>query len=120
MLEDIYAPIYDQGVCGNCYAYTTVDGLNLHNKIRGNKVPRLSIQQLTECSSNSSLKLYNFGCQGGKFHISLLYMAKSGLNKMKDYPTRIETLTEGKLGECEQLDKKVFKVDYWYNLRVED
>jgi C1A family cysteine protease len=57
-------PIYSQGNCGNCYAYATVDSVNMLQQRDRTAVPPLSIQHLTDCSKVEG-KYNNFGCQGG-------------------------------------------------------
>ena len=59
----------------NCWAYTAVAAVQgAIFKFYGNKIERLSIQQLTDCSSDSSgLNYYgNSGCDGGNVWNGLL------------------------------------------------
>ena len=118
LVEGNFAPVYSQGRCGNCYAYAQVDGLNIHNLVKKRNIPRLSIQQLTDCSSDPNLMPHNWGCDGGLFHISNIFMLKTGLNSMMAYPFNIETITEGTNAKCSEVKKKepTFKISYWHDI----
>jgi len=55
-------PVQHQGQCGNCYAVSTVDSINMQAKRYRMKWPLLSIQHLTDCSNGYH---NNRGCDGG-------------------------------------------------------
>lgn len=57
--------VYNQGVCGNCYAFATVEGVNMFNRIWKPTRPRLSIEEVTDCTNNPNLPYQNYGCNGG-------------------------------------------------------
>jgi hypothetical protein len=49
-----------------------------------NKTVRLSVQQLTDCSSDSNYG--NDGCQGGNFWNSFRYIYENGIIEESAYP----------------------------------
>lgn len=65
-----------QGLCGACYAFSTVDTLASLNAISqfGFFVP-LSVQQIIDCVNNS----LTFGCNGGFLEGAFTYMQMSGI-----------------------------------------
>mmetsp|Transcript_24375 Transcript_24375/g.25455 ORF Transcript_24375/g.25455 Transcript_24375/m.25455 type:complete len:596 (-) Transcript_24375:78-1865(-) len=72
-----YVP--DQKSCGSCWAFATAGLIEAHNYIKsGQPTPRLSVQQLIDCESNSH------GCAGGFFSNALNY-SKAGLQSESDY-----------------------------------
>lgn len=55
-------------------------------------VPKLSIQQLTDCSNNPSLARKNDGCQGGNPGTAMWYISVYGLVSMEAYPLNLNTI----------------------------
>lgn len=65
-------PVLNQGACGNCYAYSTTDTVNMINKYYGKGYPLLSAQHLTDCSYYVQLiGSFNQGCMGGNLFTSM-------------------------------------------------
>ncbi|XP_044758492.1 procathepsin L-like isoform X2 [Coccinella septempunctata] len=74
--------VKDQGLCGSCYAFSTIGSLESNNKItNGNLIP-LSEQQLIDCSWEQG----NYGCEGGLASNALQYVQEFGIEGELDYP----------------------------------
>ena len=64
--------VRDQGQCGNCYAYSTVQMLEQRYCIQGGIKTPLSVQWVTDCSGLDS------GCEGGEPLSVLDFLANEG------------------------------------------
>lgn len=95
--------IYNQGVCGNCYAFATVEGVNMYNSIWKPSVPKLSIQQVTDCTNNPNLPYPNNGCNGGVPEYVLWYIAVYGLVSQAAYPLNPITYQTGQAQPCKKV-----------------
>lgn len=88
-LPKIHKPV-DQGVCGSCYAISTVthfdDRWNIWNLDNINS----SYQEIVDCTPN--------GCDGGHPYEVCLYLESKGVGQNAGY--------NGKKGECKVTDKK--------------
>lgn len=80
------SPAQFQGSCGCCYAFATSSLIESHYAIKlnlTNKVPKLSKQQIVDCSRDFG----NFGCEGGFFEGTFKYIvAANGLDRESSYP----------------------------------
>lgn len=52
-------PVKNQGQCGSCWAFSTIETLESREQIAGNGLTVLSEQQLVDCDK------VDHGCQGG-------------------------------------------------------
>jgi len=75
-------PVYDQGQCGSCWAFSAVEQIEsmsfLQKKV--STIQRLSQQQIVDCDTTAS------GCNGGDTTLAYKYVMKSGLESSADYP----------------------------------
>lgn len=105
-------PVRDQGSkCGNCYAYATVDVVDMFYRRMGiNNGVRLSVQQLTDCSKNLLGRGLNYGCKGGWFLESYLYITYYGLADSSSYPISYNTFYQGFEQPCRKVASPVYKI----------
>jgi cathepsin F len=74
------SPVKNQGNCGACWAFSSIQNIESIYFIKYGKLPILSAQQLVDCSPNDS------GCLGGLIHTTYPYIQTYGLYEAKDYP----------------------------------
>jgi cathepsin O len=88
-------PVRNQGKCGACWAYSTVETIESMVAIKTKVLREYSIQQFIDCASED-----NKGCDGGDTCAALVWMAenKVKLKTAKEYPLRDEA------GECRVID----------------
>jgi len=87
--------IKDQGVCGDCYAFSAVSVVEFDYCIKHGTPVSLSEQQVTDCSSAYG----NYGCNGGwQANVWQYVAAKGGLDTQASYP--FTSGTTGKAGTC--------------------
>uniref|UniRef100_A0A6P7GN23 Cathepsin L-like proteinase isoform X1 n=1 Tax=Diabrotica virgifera virgifera TaxID=50390 RepID=A0A6P7GN23_DIAVI len=82
--EDAVLPVRNQGMCGSCWAFSTVGALEgqvaIHQK---QKVP-LSPQNLIDCSTE------NLGCEDGDQVKAFEYVQSNGISSEEDYPYMVK------------------------------
>jgi len=71
-------PIKDQGQCGSCWAFASLEVQEALIAIQDKKIEALSAQELVSCDSSSS------GCSGGYF-TAFEYQKQKGLTYEKDF-----------------------------------
>ncbi|XP_077866615.1 cathepsin O-like [Saccoglossus kowalevskii] len=90
--------VKDQGSCGGCWSFSTVQGMETKWVLNGGKMTELSVQQLIDCDTSSS------GCAGGDTCIAMAWLKTKnvGLITSHNYPftghtgeCRIKNYTEG-------------------------
>ena len=59
----------------NCWAFTALGSLEGRIRKKYNRTVHLSVQQLTDCSSNDNYG--NMGCKGGKFGMHIVTFMKT-------------------------------------------
>ncbi len=75
-------PVKNQGMCGSCWAFSTVQDTEGSWYLSGHNLTELSVQQLVACDSN-----LNSGCNGGLPLLAMQYVEKAGgLVSASDYP----------------------------------
>jgi C1A family cysteine protease len=52
-------PVYNQGACGSCWAFSVTENVESMWAIAGHPLEKLSMQQLVDCDTNDN------GCNGG-------------------------------------------------------
>jgi len=74
-------PVYNQGQCGSCWAFSTTESIESMNFLAGKPLTSLSMQQIVDCDTNDD------GCNGGDPPTAYQYvMSAGGLETYADYP----------------------------------
>nr|BAN20087.1 cathepsin L [Riptortus pedestris] len=77
-------PVKDQGMCGSCWAFSTIGSLESINFRKTSHLVRLSEQQLVDCSTS---KYDNYGCNGGLPERAYQYIKDvGGVDTEESYP----------------------------------
>ena len=95
--KGIISHVRNQGKCGACWAYSTVETIESMNALAlKTTVWPLSVQQVIDCASSSSSP--NRGCDGGDTCAALSWMLKSEVKLVSEdeYPMRDES------GQCRE------------------
>lgn len=84
--KNVISPIKDQGGCGSCWAFGSVETMESHIAIKTGKIPILSTQNVVSCAKNPEHCGGTGGCQGATAEISYDFVAHNGIATEKDYP----------------------------------
>lgn len=86
--KGVLTPVYNQKLCGACWAFSTVETLETMNAINTGVLQKLSVQEAIDCSSS-----VNDGCSGGDICSLLQWMfAKQiKIEPALDYPLKWKT-----------------------------
>lgn len=87
--KGIISEVRNQGKCGACWAYSTVETIESMNAlVLGATVWPLSVQQVIDCASSSSSP--NRGCDGGDTCAALSWLLNSQVQLVREaeYPMR--------------------------------
>lgn len=96
-------PVKDQGQCGGCWAFSTVEGVESAVWKATGKLPQpLSTEQLIDCEHR------DLGCNGGDIPEAVRYLEKNGLDSNADYPD--DSSKSGHTKKCTWGGKSVVKV----------
>ena len=78
--KGLVTPVRDQGMCGSCWAFSTVSNLEgLYYKLKGVAVD-LSEQILVDCDT------YDSACNGGLMEYAFQWIKENGMETEEDYP----------------------------------
>ena len=78
--KGLVTPVRDQGMCGSCWAFSTVANLEgLYYKLKGVAVD-LSEQILVDCDT------YDSACNGGLMEYAFQWIKENGMETEEDYP----------------------------------
>jgi hypothetical protein len=78
--------VLNQGQCGSCWAFSTVENLQAVNFLNGNAFTYYSEQQLVDCSTSFG----NDGCNGGLMTQAFQYVVEYGIETATQYPYTAE------------------------------
>ena len=80
--ENKVTAVKDQGSCGSCWAFSSIEAVESAWMIAGNSEVIMSEQDLVDCSSSFG----NNGCSGGWYFWSYDYLKNASTMKESDYP----------------------------------
>lgn len=90
----VVTPTYDQGRCGSCWAFSTVEALESQLAIKGKGLNQLSMQQLVSCDTQDA------GCNGGDTCSGFEFVeSNGGLVLASEYP--YTSGSNGRSGSCQ-------------------
>ncbi|XP_031152054.1 cathepsin L1-like isoform X3 [Sander lucioperca] len=98
----LVSPVQNQGLCGSCWAFSSLGALEGQMKKRTGVLVPLSPQNLVDCSTNDG----NHGCRGGYISKSFSYIIRNrGVDSESFYPYKHQDgkcrySVQGKAGYC--------------------
>jgi len=79
--KGVVTPVYNQGSCGSCWAFSTTENIESMWAIAGHGLTNLAMQQLVDCDTVSH------GCSGGNPPDAFQYVInQGGIDSLKSYP----------------------------------
>ncbi|XP_070777479.1 cathepsin S, ortholog 1 [Enoplosus armatus] len=100
--KGLVSPVQNQGLCGSCWAFSSLGALEGQMKKRTGSLVPLSPQNLVDCSTNDG----NHGCKGGYISKSYSYIIRNkGVDSESFYPYEHQNSVcrysvKGKAGYC--------------------
>jgi len=89
---NVCTPIYNQGECGSCWAFSATETIESYWGLAGNKLAQLSMEQIVDCDTQA------FGCGGGWPYWAYAYVMQiGGVDSYSSYPYTAEG---GNSGTC--------------------
>ncbi|XP_068961718.1 cathepsin O isoform X2 [Petaurus breviceps papuanus] len=76
--KHVVTKVRNQQMCGGCWAFSVVGGIESAYAIKGESLEDLSVQQVIDCSYN------NFGCSGGSTVNALKWLNKTQVRLVRD------------------------------------
>jgi len=77
----VVTPVYNQGQCGSCWAFSATENVESQWALAGNTLTELSVQQIVDCDKVDD------GCNGGDTTTAYEYIIKAGgLDTKTSYP----------------------------------
>jgi C1A family cysteine protease len=74
-------PVYNQGQCGSCWAFSTTEAIESAWFLSGKKLAKLAMQQIVDCDTTDQ------GCDGGDPPTAYQYVISAGgLDSLSSYP----------------------------------
>jgi cathepsin L len=89
----VVTPVKNQGGCGSCWAFSTVETMESNIAMNTGKLLELSPQQVVSCSKNAEHCGGDGGCQGSTSWLGFNYTIGAGITDEKDYPYKATTGT---------------------------
>ena len=75
--KGVVNPVQDQGQCGSCWAFSTIQAVESASAIKYGTLPKLSEQELVDCDTLSNGGR-DHGCNGGLMDNAFTWIGKSG------------------------------------------
>ena len=82
--EGMVTPVKDQGQCGSCWAFSSIEAVESAYAIAGNDLVVMSPQELVDCTLYPVTQ--NNGCGGGWYFWSYDWLANNMTMLESDYP----------------------------------
>jgi len=77
----VVTPVYNQGQCGSCWAFSATENIESRWALAGNQLTELSMQQIVDCDTTDA------GCGGGWPYNAYKYViGAGGMDPLADYP----------------------------------
>jgi len=93
--QGVCTPIYNQGQCGSCWAFSATETIESYYKIQGGALTQLSMEQIVDCDTGGE----DAGCEGGFPTGAYQYVQNAGgIDSYASYPY---TAGEGESGSCQ-------------------
>jgi len=90
----VVTPIYNQGQCGSCWAFSATETIESYWALAGNTLTQLSMEQIVSCDTSGQ----DQGCNGGFPSGAYQYVENAGgIEAYTDYPYTAEG---GESGSC--------------------
>jgi len=90
----VVTPIYNQGQCGSCWAFSATETIESYWALAGNSLTQLSMEQIVSCDTSGQ----DQGCNGGFPSGAYQYVENAGgIEAYTDYPYSAES---GEAGSC--------------------
>jgi len=84
----VVTPVYNQGQCGSCWAFSATENIESQYALAGHPLKSLSQQQIVSCDTT------DYGCEGGWPYNAYKYVMSAGGQELySDYPYTAETGT---------------------------
>jgi len=84
----VVTPVYNQGQCGSCWAFSATENIESQYALAGHPLKSLSQQQIVSCDTA------DYGCEGGWPYNAYKYIMSAGGQELySDYPYTAETGT---------------------------
>jgi cathepsin F len=93
--QGVCTPIYNQGQCGSCWAFSATETIESYWALEGNQLTQLSIEQIVDCDTAGQ----DQGCNGG--FPSGAYSYVQGAGGIDSYASYPYTAEGGQSGSCQ-------------------
>jgi len=78
---NVVTPVYNQGQCGSCWAFSTTESIESVWALSGKTLTQLSMQQIVDCDTSDD------GCNGGNPPTAYQYVISAGgIETLYQYP----------------------------------
>jgi cathepsin F len=78
---NVVTPVYNQGQCGSCWAFSTTENIESMWALSGKTLTSLAVQQIVDCDTSDG------GCGGGNPPTAYQYVISAGgMEPWSDYP----------------------------------
>jgi len=93
--QGVCTPIYNQGQCGSCWAFSATETIESYYAIQGGALTQLSMEQIVDCDTGGQ----DQGCEGGFPSGAYSYVQSAGgIDSYSSYPYTAEN---GQSGTCQ-------------------